>query len=239
MKKTVFTLIILTAAIAALTACNIVEGVQGSGNVVEQAYEFTDFDEVEFGHAFVATVTQGDTYNVLVRVDDNLVDRLVVEQDGNRVRIGMADGTMVTRGTLEADITLPDLTQLIASGASRVQLNPFSLNDLLTANASGAAQIHGDVDAVDLELDASGASTLFLAGTAANVHAVASGASTIDLTELSAVDAQTEANGASNVTVNITGILDADASGGSNIYYLGDPEMGDVQTSGGSNVEQR
>jgi len=242
MKTKRLTLILLAAAVVilvALTGCNMVNGLTGSGTVVTQTYDFTDFDEVELGHAFNAVITQGDTYSVVVRVDDNLVDRLLVEQDGNRVKIGLQPTTLVTRATMEAEITLPRLSWLNASGASQAQINGIQSADNFTAEASGASRIHGDAAVADVELEASGASNISLAGSGGNVTANASGASTIDLEEFTALDAQTEASGASTVIVNIEGILDANASGGSNIHYVGNPQMGDIQTSGGSNVSQR
>lgn len=229
---------VILIALVSLSACNL-SAITGSGNVVSQEYDFAGFDEVDISHAFIATITPGDAFSVVVRVDDNLVEHLAVEQEGGRVRVGLEQGTVATRATMEVDITMPRLTWLNASGASQVQINGLVLDDNFTGEASGASQIHGDVEAVDMVLDASGASTVFLAGTAANVRATASGASTIDLTELAAIDAQAEASGASNITVNIEGILDADASGASNIFYLGQPEKGNIKTSGGSNVEQR
>ena len=239
MKRITTTLIAVAVALFVLTGCMNLSAITGSGNVVSQEYDFAGFDEVDISHAFIATISPGDEFSVVVRVDDNLVEHLVVEQEGNRVRVGLEQGAIATRATMEVDITMPRLTWLNASGASQVQLNGLLLDDNFTGEASGASQIHGDVDAVDMVLEASGASTVFLAGTAGNVRATASGASTIDLTELAAIDAQTEASGASNVTVNIEGILDADASGASKIFYLGQPEMGNINTSGGSDVEQR
>ena len=243
MKKHLSPIILMTAiiiALIALTGCNVsLNTITGSGNVVEQEYDFIDFEEVEISHAFTATINQGVPFSVVVRVDDNLVEHLEVTQEGSRVKIGMEQGTMVTRGTMEVEITMPTITTLNGSGASEVQLNSFSDGDNLAAEFSGASTLHGDLAMIDLELEASGASNIFLAGTAGNVRAVASGASTIDLDELSAVDAQVEASGASTVTVNLDGILDANASGASNVYYLGNPEMGNIDTSGGSNVSPR
>lgn len=238
MKRTTL-LITLLAVTLVLGGCVNLNAITGSGNVVSQEYDFADFHEVDISHAFNATINPGDAYSVVVRVDDNLVDHLVVEQNGNRVSIGLENGTMATRATMEVDITMPFLSRLNASGASRAQLNTLPVDDNFTAEASGASQVHGDIEAVDIDLNASGASTIFLAGTASNVRAVASGASTIDLTELAAIDAQTDASGASTVIVNVEGILDADASGGSNVFYLGSPEMGNIDTSGGAEVSQR
>lgn len=239
MNRKLIPLILVSTALLALSACNLVDTVTGSGNVISREFDFEGFNEVSIGHAFDATINQGTEYSVVVRIDDNLADSMVAEQVDNRVNIGLESGTIPTRATLEVEITMPRLAWLNASGASQVQLNQFEMGDLFIADASGASRIHGDIDAVDLELTASGASSIFLAGVAANVQADASGASTIDLTELSAVDAQTKASGASNITVNIDGILDADASGASTISYMGNVEMGDIKTSGGSNVQPR
>ncbi|WP_374689067.1 GIN domain-containing protein, partial [Promineifilum sp.] len=76
-------------------------------------------------------------------------------------------------------------------------------------------------------------------GQGGTLAANASGASTIDLEAFPTTSANATASGASNVTVNTTGRLDADASGASNIHYLGQPALGDIEESGGSNVEQR
>lgn len=237
-KRTALLLMAVLVTFVALSGCNMF-GVTGSGTVVSREYDFTDFDELEFDHAFHAVVTQGDTYSVVVRIDDNLVDRLLVEQEGNRVKIGLQPDTRFTRATMEAEITLPRLSRLSADGAAQVQLDGIESADNFIAEATGAGRIHGDVNVADVELTATGASNINLAGSGANVRANAEGASTIDLEAFTALDAQTVAEGASTVTVNVEGTLDADASGASHIYYVGQPAMGNIQTSGGSDVGPR
>lgn len=242
-KRVVWIVLVMLMA-TALAGCNVIgdmlpNGLVGSGVLVTQEYDFSDFSEIELSHAFQATITRGDTFSVVVRADDNLFDRLRVEQDGNLIRIGLTPDTLTGQATLEADITLPALVRLGVSGASTAQLNGFAAADDFAAIASGASRIHGDITAGDVNLQASGASTISLAGEGGNVTADASGASTIDLEEFAAVDANASASGASTVTVNLTGQLDANASGASNVYYLGSPTLGNIDTSGASNVEQR
>lgn len=228
----------------ALAGCGVLGqaiggGLAGSGVITTQEYDFSDFDEIVLSHAFVATITRGDAYSVVVRIDDNLVDKLRVEQDGNRITIGLNESALVTTATLEADVTLPALTRLEVSGASNAQLNGFASADDFATEASGASRIHGDIATGDVDLHASGASTISLAGEGGNVSADASGASTIDLEEFAAVDGNAIASGASTVTLNLSGQLDADASGASNVFYLGSPTLGNIDTSGASNVEER
>jgi hypothetical protein len=236
--------VLLVPVLLLLAGCGMFDSlsdaiIQGSGNVVTQEYDFTNFDSVELSHAFQGTITQGDSFSVAVRIDDNLVDRLEVTQNGNTVHIGLDEVSITNNATMEAEITLPHLSEVHASGASQIQLNGISSTEPLRVEASGASQVHGDVAAGDLTLDASGASTVSLAGTGGNVRANSSGASTIDLEELTAADADVQTSGASRITVNASGRLDAEASGGSNVSYVGNPTMGNINTSGGSEVNQR
>ena len=76
-------------------------------------------------------------------------------------------------------------------------------------------------------------------GSGQNLTVEASGASTVDLGEFSVEDADAEASGASTVTVNPSGTLDARASGASHVYYLGNPTMGEIETSGASSIGRK
>jgi hypothetical protein len=235
--KHISLLIILIALVVVGASCGA--AVTGSGNLVTREFDFSDFDTVAISHAFDGTITRGDSYRVAVTLDDNLEQYLDVQQDGGQVSIGLNETLAIGRSTLQFEMTLPALVAVSASGASRVALNGFSSSEVFTADASGASRITGEVTTGDATLTASGASTISLSGEVGAVRANASGASTIDLEQVTAASAQVDAGGASTVTVNTSGNLDANASGGSNVYYIGEPTMGNVETSGGGSVEAR
>jgi hypothetical protein len=67
----------------------------------------------------------------------------------------------------------------------------------------------------------------------------AAGSSDVNLTDFPVVDASVKAGGKSQVTVNVSGRLDVDASNGANVYYLGDPTLGTIDTSGSATVEPK
>jgi hypothetical protein len=52
----------------------------------------------------------------------------------------------------------------------------------------------------------------------------------VDLSAFSVVDANVEASGASQVTVNVSGRLDVDASNASHVTYLGSPTLGKMDS---------
>ena len=150
----------LAIAAAACTIDVDLGGEEGSGVAETVSYDFDDFDRVSISAAFRADITVVDgPASVEVTVDDNLVDDLEVELDGDRLEIGWDRGSRRPDVTPTATISLPSLVELDLSGAS-------------SAGVTG-------VDADDLELEASGASTIEVDGSAERVSVDGSGASTV------------------------------------------------------------
>lgn len=226
---------------AAMLACLGSVNITGSGNVVTREEDISGFDKVDISHAFEVKITQDDEFSVVIRVDDNLVDELRVEKQGDTLIIGLKPGTgfNIQNQTMEADVTMPALTGIDASGASKVTVSGFKSGDSFAADISGASTLTGDIEAGDTAFDVSGASTSKLSGSAEDTKIDASGASTVDLGDFPVGNATIDASGASNVSVNVSGELNADANGASTITYGGNPTMGSIETSGSSNIKQK
>jgi hypothetical protein len=177
---------------------------------------------------------------VVIRVDDNLVEYLQVVKEGNTLQIGLKPNhPEIRRATLEAEVTMPELTGLDLTGASHVAITGFKSAQALVVAASGASHLRGDIEAGDLTFSLDGGSEVILTGSAENATIKALGSGEIDLSAFSVVDANVEAGGASQVTVNVSGRLDVNASNASHVYYLGSPTLGTIKESGGAEVRPR
>jgi len=66
-----------------------------------------------------------------------------------------------------------------------------------------------------------------------------SGASRFNLGGFMVNNADVTFSGASNGTVNLSGKLDANLSGASKLSYIGEPTMGNVNTSGASTLSKK
>ena len=67
----------------------------------------------------------------------------------------------------------------------------------------------------------------------------ATGGSHADLTDFKVENADVTASSGSHVTVNVSGKLDVSASGGSHIFYLGDPYIRESNVSSGSIIQEK
>lgn len=231
------TLLLLVGSLASGCAMRIV---RGSGELVELEVpaDLGGFRTVDATHSFAVTVERGDEPALLVEADVNLADDVIVEVRDEVLHLSVGGGLTLTDVTLRATVVVPDLEELIASGAAQIEMVDEVAGDALRAEASGASTVIARVDGRSLTAKASGASTVQLAGEADTAILEADGASTIDAADLTVRDAEVELAGASNAEVQVTGALDARLSGSSTLRYGGEPTSINEAVSGASRLKR-
>lgn len=235
MKKTSACSLLILFALA-IAAMQTVSGQpRGSGNLTTVEKPVSGFTQLEVHHGCRLDLRRGESYSVVIRIDDNLVDYLEVVQEGGRLRIGMKRGSY-SNVHLEADVTMPHLEELGLSGGSEAGLSGFSSESRVSLSLSGGSELRGDLDAGEVEFSLSGGSEIRLEGNAGDIRIHGSGGSQIDLGEFEARDVTIELSGGSEATVNVDGNLGGSLSGGSTVYYQGSPTLGSLSRSGGSQV---
>jgi hypothetical protein len=202
-----------------LAGCGGLASLTGSGNVVTQEEAITGFDRLDVSHGFQVDVRQGGTFSVIIRVNDDLVEDLTVVKQGSTLKIGLKPGLSynLENATLEADVTMPELTG---------------------ADLAGGSHLVGDVEIGDVVFNLSGGSHVTLSGSAGDLTVAANGGSHAKLADLLVVNASVDARGGSHATVNPSGTLDAVVKGGSHVRYLGSPTLGTIDTDGSSSFKQ-
>lgn len=195
------------------------DSLTGSGTTVTETKSITGFTSVSAAMGFNVEITEGSSYSVIVTVDDNVVDKLNVAKEGDTLTIALEPGIYVAM-TLRAVIIMPNIEGLELSGGSR-------------------GSVSGFVGLAALDLELSGGSHVEVDGSASMLTVDASGGSTLDLEDFPVHDADIGFSGGSSGTISLDGNLDADLSGGSRLWYIGNPTLGDIETSGGSIIQSR
>jgi hypothetical protein len=208
------------------------------GNLKTETMEFSDFTAVEVGSAFEVNITQSNSFSVKITAGENIFDRIQVTQTGATLKIEVTPGLGISNG--KAEITMPELDTLILSGATRGTVEGFNSSNPFVIALSGASSLEmTNTNVGDAEIEVSGASTLNAEGTANDLVALVSGASNVDLTDFPVNDVDINLSGASRATINLDGKLDAELSGASNLEYIGDPTMGDINIAGASTINKK
>jgi len=228
-------LAVLALSIASL-GCTCGGDVTGSGNLETKSESFDGFTKIEAQTGFQVVVTKASTYSIEIVADDNVHKYIDVSKSGDTLKIKLENGPFYHSVTVKANITMPDLYELDFSGGARATINGFSFTHDFTVKLSGGAQVAGEISTGDIDFSLSGGSQVFLTGSGRNLDINGSGGSQLNLATFSVEDADIDLSGGSQSTVDVSGVLDVNLSGGSRLTYTGNPTMGDIDLSGDSTL---
>ena len=191
----------------------------GSGNLVTREEFITDFTSVNAESGFIVVISQSNTYSIVVTADDNVIDYVDISKSGDTLNVGVDWGTFLSSTTLKIEITMPKLSRLELSSGSQGLVEEFS-SEAVSIDLSSGSQLtgHGETESLDVNL---------------------SSGSQLDFSDFRTSDVIVNLSGGSQATINLDGTLNADLSGGSQLTYIGNPTLQNVETSGGSSIKQK
>lgn len=241
MKKAIIGILLVLLLISGLVAgCTGVK-VIGSGKLITKKFDYSDFNRIKAENGMHVELTKSDTYNVEVIADDNVMEHIQVSKSGDTLKIRPKANAAFRSATLTAKITMPDLYKLELSGGSHASVTGFVSSHDLSISLSGGSHLSeplkpGDISAGNADFNLSGGSHVTLSGSTDDLSIKCSGGSHINLEAFSVSNADIDLSGGSHATVNVGGTLDAKLSGGSKVFYVGEPTMGEIDVDWDSDI---
>ena len=177
---------------------------EGSGVPATQVRDVAAFQSVDLAGSNNVVIRVGEKRSVVVRADDNLLDRVTTEVQSGKLVIANTPGSFTTKSPMSVEVGVPTL-------------------DALTLSGSGNIVVTG-VDARSLEVALPGSGTLTGNGTATRLDVTVSGSGVVQFTRLVAADVRADVSGSGSIFVTATESLDASVSGSGAILYAGSPQ---------------
>ncbi|MEM9686500.1 MAG: head GIN domain-containing protein [Bacteroidota bacterium] len=214
------------------------QGEQGNGNVVTEDRNTTEtFTVVKASEGLDVYVTQGNTADITVEADENIIDliRTDIKEGVLRIhtekRIGRAKSKKI-------HVTLSDITKLTASSGADLESRGTLSADRLVLDSSSGADIIVTVNANEVECDASSGADIRVSGTAETLVADARQGSDVRAGALEVKKCIAEASSGADITVNASEELSASASSGGDVKYNGNPNIIKKNSSASGSVKK-
>jgi len=258
MKKLIATVLLALIVISGLTAGCARVKVEGSGNLINESFDISDFGGIKVENGFQVEVTESSTFSVVAVVDDNVLEHIDIKKSGDTLILRPKSNRSFRSTTLSAKVTMPNINKIQLSGGAKADINGFDSSDNLPISLSGGSHLNGSINAGDVNLSLSGGSHASLSGTADKVNASGSGGSHITLSgsaeniiikgsggshfnleDYSVSDADINLSGGSYASINVNGTLNVNISGASEVYYTGEPTMGDIDVDWDSDLIEK
>jgi hypothetical protein len=257
MKKIIFLVVALMGLISLLAiGSSCVGRIVGSGRIITKDYNFTNFTEVDISSFFKYEINRSDSFGIKASTYENIIDHLDITQSGKTLLVRFKPGVFNTDTNIT--ITMPELSKLVVSGASRGSAKGFQSSNQYDLEVSGASQLEMDVEAGNTKVNVSGASKVTgnlragetrivvsgasgcdISGSAGLTTVEVSGASHFDSLNFHMQNANINVSGASHAAIYTSGTLNLDVTGASTLDYSGNPILSKVNVSGASKLNSK
>lgn len=177
---------------------------EGSGIPATQVRDVAAFGSVDLAGSNNVVIRVGEKQSVVVKADDNLLDRVTTEVRSGTLVIANTPGSFTTKSPMSVEIGVPSLDTLTLSGSGNI--------------------VVGGIDADSLEVSLPGSGTLTGSGTATRLGITVGGSGVVQFTRLVANDVRAVVSGSGSIFVTATKSLDASVSGSGAIVYTGSPQ---------------
>ena len=201
-----------------------------------------DFSGIKVSAGIDLYITMGETEEVKIVADDDIIDEIVTEVKDGTLRIYMKQNNWFNwsvRGSRKAYVTVKELVAINASSGSDVRSENTLKGESLKVKASSGSDVEIDIFYKNFSLDTSSGSDAKISGKVKTFKAEASSGSDIKARNLESVICKLRASSGSDITVSVSGELYAKASSGGDIRYYGNPEIRDTDESSGGDVTQK
>jgi hypothetical protein len=177
---------------------------EGSGVPATQARDAAAFNSVELAGSNNVVIRVGEKQSILVRADDNLLDRVTTEVESRKLVIANTPGSLTTRSPMSVEVNVPTLNALTLTGSGNIVVN--------------------GIETESLKVTLPGSGTLAGSGTATRLDVTVSGSGTVQFTRLVANAVRAVVSGSGSIFITATRSLDASVSGSGAILYAGRPQ---------------
>jgi hypothetical protein len=236
MKQKLPILIFSMMILFAISSCVFLgPSIKGNGNVVEQTRSTGDFSKIDASRGMNIYISQGETFKVVVKADENLLEAIETETEGD-VLIVRATQNIRNATSKKVFITVPDLKEIEASSGCNIYSETKLVFKELEVSTSSGCNVKLEINSDKTDFSASSGSNLNIKGTANSFKAKASSGSNIKAEELTANKCEAKASSGANIWITAKNDFSGDVSSGANIFVYGNPKNQNIEKSSGGNI---
>ena len=223
LTTSVFVLII--AATAFLASC--ATGIKGSGNIIQKDTKIEKFSQLVLNSSIDVIYTQSNELSAKIEADDNLMEHIIVKNDGKQLVVEFDKSIQMIRNThAKVYISAPEFSELQINGSSDFTSKSVQFNNPFAMHVAGSGYIEiKDMKVNDVKMSLMGSGRVEIGGTCSNANIQVSGSGDIKLYNMELKHSVVDIAGSGDVSLGKTEKITAKIAGSGDIHYIGNPEI--------------
>ncbi len=232
-KLSAFALLIVTT-----TSC-FMDGVKGDRNVVTERRNIdSDFVKIDASQGMEVYLTMGDKVSLSVEADENLHDLIITEVKDGTLHIHTKKNIWSSKSR-KVYVTASSINEIsVSSGAEVISENTINSDDLKIRATSGS-DVRLQLNVANLNCNTTSGANARLVGKASSFTAESTSGSDIKAQELETETCNVKVTSGADIYVNVTESLDANATSGGDIKYIGNPKKVQKNVSSSGSIHNK
>ena len=212
------------------SSCN--DCIKGEDDPIIRTVDITPFSAIHLKGSAEINISQGMEQRVEIKAPENIIQLLNTSVVDNTWEIAFKE--CVRTGTLEINITIPDINAITITGSGNVKSRNNLNVEQMEISVTGSGNVDLLLNCREIKTDLSGSGDIKLGGSTINHEINISGSGNVNAFDFSSVVTKVKIKGSGDAKVNATEQIDANVSGSGNVEYkdTGARVISDIQGSG-------
>jgi hypothetical protein len=213
------------AVILTVTGCSGI--LIGSGNVVTETVQVSNFDRISLEGSGEVRVTQDGNESLMVESHANVMELVMAEVENGTLKLGLKESDkMIWPRRLIFYVGVDDLTSLAVAGSGDIETEAIQTNQLDAAVAGSGKIRVSNLTADGVMASIGGSGKIGITGGEVTEQDVSiSGSGKYLAGEVCGASVAVSISGSGDATVCATESLEADISGSGSVGYYGQPSV--------------
>lgn len=236
--KTLIKLTSIALLLVTTTSC-FMDGIKGDRNVVTERRDISsDFMKIDANQGMEVHLTMSDQVSLTIEADENLHDLIITEVKDGVLHIYSKKNIWSSKSR-KVYVTALSINEIeVSSGAEVISENTIKSEDFKIRATSGSdVRLQLNVD--NLSCSTTSGADARLRGTAKSFTAKSTSGSNIKAQELEAETCNAKVTSGADVYVNVTQSLQANATSGGDIKYIGNPKKVQKNSSSSGSIHNK
>lgn len=203
-----------------LTSC--VFATDGSGKIATETRSVEKFSGVELKSSANVYITQGETQEVKIEAEDNLLQYITAQVKNDELIIDCKEN-IHAHAPINIYITVKEICLLELSGSGKIVTKNEITCDHMTLRLGGSGDLDVALKAQQLKATLAGSGTLNLRGSSAESMIRITGSGNINAQQLKTFTSSVNISGSGNTKVDVNNELTVSISGSGNVLYVTEP----------------
>lgn len=199
------------------------------------------FDNLSLGISATLYLTQGDNEKVEIDCDDDRFDEIEFDYSGSRMSIkneSKWNWNSSRKSDVTIYITMKDIERLTVSGSGDLIGKNEIRSEDLDLNVSGSGDIELDLICKSIDARISGSGSIRLNGNSEEMDAKISGSGKVKAEDMEVKVFKASISGSGTCYITASEEIIANISGSGSVYYSGNPDRVNSNSSGSGKVRK-